>query len=95
MNRRRTVRCWFCGNKKRRVPSSRGLSGAMLDKNGRVSVVARKRTVQPYGVCGAKHPYWPNGCPQPMLLPDDARFVLRAAIQYDRMGGNKRSEFDI
>lgn len=92
---RRSVRCWFCGNRKRRVPSGRGLSPDSLDDKGRVKVVLRKRTVVPYGVCGAKTGYWPNGCPEPMLLPKDARFVLRAALEYDRGGGNKRSEFDI
>lgn len=93
--KRRTVRCWFCGNRKRRVPSTRGLSLDWLDDHGRVKVIWRKRTVVPYGVCGAKTGYWEQGCPNPMLLPKDARFVLRAALQYDRGGGNHRSEYDV
>jgi len=92
---RRSVRCWFCGNRKRRVPSGRGLEPSSLDDKGRVKVILRKKAVVPYGVCGAKTGYWPGGCQEPMLLPDDARFVLRAALEYDRGGGNRRSEFDI
>lgn len=95
MGRRRTVRCWFCGHVARRVPNARGLNPDFLDEDGRVKVVLRKRTVVPFGVCGAKTAYWPSGCPEPMLLPEDAAFVCRAAVQYDRGGGNKRSEFDL
>lgn len=29
-----------------------------------------------------------------MLLPADARFVLRAAIANERRGGNRMSEYD-
>jgi len=94
--KRRTVRCWFCGNKKRRVPSTRGIPPSWLDERGRVKVILRKRTVVPYGACGAMgHPWEPDGCRQPMLLPKDVRFVLRAALQYDRGGGNHRSEYDV
>jgi hypothetical protein len=68
----------------------------MLDEKGRVKVVLRKRTVVPYGVCGAKgHPWYPDGCSNPMLRPKDARFVLKAALQYERGGYGIRSEYDI
>ena len=94
-HKREYVKCWFCGNRKRRVPSSRGLDEDYLDESGRVKVILRKKTLVPYGVCGAKTGYWPNGCPEPMLRPEDARFVLKAALEYDRGGGNKRSEYDL
>ena len=77
------------------MPSSKGLDESTLDDKGRVRVVLRKRTVQPYGVCGAKGHPWHPSCPEPMLLRKDARFVLKAALEYDRGGGNARSEFDI
>ena len=95
-SRRRSVRCWFCGNRARRVQSTRGLNLDQLDDKRRVKVVLRKRTVQPYGVCGAKgHPWYPDGCPNPMLLPKDAKFVLRAAAEYGNGGYGFRSEFDL
>jgi len=95
-NKRRSVQCWFCGKRAQRVPSARGLRPSMIDENGHIKVVLRKRTVQPYGVCGSKKNPWHGemGCPQPMLLPKDARFVLRASIQYERCGHNKMSEID-
>jgi hypothetical protein len=94
--KRRTVRCWFCGKKVRRVPNSCGIKPDMLDDKGRVKIVLRKRTVVPYGVCGTTgHPWHPDGCPNPLLLPRDAAFVLRAALQYERGGYGFRSEFDI
>jgi hypothetical protein len=63
-------------------------------KDGRVGVVGRKRRVLPYGVCGADRGV--NGtCQEPMLLRRDARFVLRAVIEWDRRGNNRTSEFDI
>lgn len=90
---RRHVRCWMCGKRARRVQSIRGLDPHTLDKRGRVKVVLRRRTVKPYGACGGKTA-WGSLCPQPMLRHRDALMVLRAAIEFDRGGGNKHSEFD-
>lgn len=89
------VKCWFCGNQAQRVPSVEGVNVDQLDDKGFVKVVLRERTVQPYGVCGGSHPWYPDGCPNPMFLPEDARFVLDAVLEYERNGGNIRSEFDL
>jgi len=91
--KRQRVRCWFCGKRARRVPSTSGLDQYQLTSDGRVGVVGRKRTLQPYGVCDGDVG-WAGLCHQPMLLPKDALFALRAAREYDRAGGNKRSEYD-
>lgn len=80
--RRRTVRCWCCGTRRRRVPSDRGLrtGGAFC-----VRVAGRTRTVRTYGICPK--------CAEPLLLPADAAFVLRAAVAWERGGKNRRSEY--
>lgn len=91
--RRRTVRCWRCGNKKRRVPGARPAWWFDLTASGRLHVVGKRRTVQPYGICRKELP-WGERCGEVMLLPVDARFVLRAAIAHERRGGNRMSEYD-
>jgi len=91
--RRRRVWCWRCGHRARRVPGTRGLSPWLYDEDGRVPVVGRRRKVFAYSVCGAELP-WGETCQEPMLVRRDARMVLRAAIEYERRGGNKRSELD-
>ena len=98
MHDRRRVRCWVCGRTARRVPNSRGLKTL---PDGRMGVVGRKRTVQPYGRCNA--PRWSafdavrsggrvdsrsTGCDGIMLRRADALFVLRAALAHERRGGN-------
>ena len=89
---RRTVRCWYCGHVARRVPGSRSLLfAAALTRDGRIRVVGRRRTVQPYGACRNDLGGW--HCTEPMLLRADARLVLRAAIAHDRSGGNRTSEY--
>lgn len=55
---------------------------------GMAPVVGRKRRVRTYGPCGK------SGCSNEMLLPADAKYVLRAAIEYDLSGWNMRSEYD-
>lgn len=64
-----------------------------LTRGGRLRVIGRQRTVQPYGVCGRDLSAWER-CTEVMLLPDDARFVLRAAVAHERRGGNHMSEYD-
>ena len=90
MSRRRVVVCWFCGKRARRVPSLGGLWlywQADIHSDGKLPVVGRRRGVRAYGVCGAtlKHGL---PCPEPMLRPADAAYVLRAALQNERRGGN-------
>lgn len=91
---RRRVRCWFCGNRARRAPNTKGISLSLLDDAGRVRVVGRKRTVESFGVCGASLP-GDEKCTEPMLTRADARFILRAALAHDRAGRNDRSEYDL
>ena len=55
---------------------------------GVAPVIGRKRRVRLYGICGTR------GCTESMLLPCDAKYALRAAIEYDLSGGNRRSEYD-
>lgn len=84
--KRRTVRCWNCGHKARRKPD---MASDLL------TVVGRRRRVRSYGLCGhllGRSDCWE--CMEVMLLPADAAFVLRAAIEHERRGGNLRSEYD-
>lgn len=92
MGDKRQVRCWMCGNTAEREPSTDGVE-PLLDESGNVRVVGREETVEPYGMCDGKTS-WGSVCGQPMLLPEDAKMVLEAAVDYDRRGGNTRSEFD-
>lgn len=79
---------WRC------APGGGPLSGDfVLAGDGKVGVVGRKRSVVPYGVCGADLGYG-RRCDNPMLLTRDARYVLRAALEWDRRGNNRVSEFD-
>ena len=50
-SRRRTVRCWRCGHVARRVPGlgRRRMSWWVFNRRGRIGVVGKRRTVQPYG----------------------------------------------
>ena len=57
-------------------------------------MVGTRKTFVPYGVCGADAGLGTR-CIEPMLLPDDARFVLRKAIAHERGGGNAMSEYDL
>ena len=91
MSNRRTVRCWVCGRKARRVPNACGLYHRVTP-TGRLRVVGRKRTVVPFGKC-SRGVEWED-CDGVMLLPKDLRYLLRAAIQHDRQGGNRMSEYD-
>lgn len=99
--RRRAVRCWRCGCVRRRRPSLRGWSEwdqtDIADEGGLVIVggCGKIPLIRIYGTCPA--PEYPGAdwpCGQPMLLPVDARRVLRAAIRWERRGGNRRSEYD-
>lgn len=91
---RRRVRCWKCGNRARRVASTRGIMPSVLDDNGMVRVVLSDDIYQPHGACGAYLDEWSPPCAEPMLLTNDARTVLKAAIEYDRQGWNRMSEYD-
>ena len=91
---RRTVKCWYCGHRARRVPNlPPTLMSPLLNRQGRMRVIGRRRTVVPYGICGAELSSWER-CTEVMLLPEDARFVLRAAVAHERRGGNRMSEYD-
>ncbi len=89
---RRTVRCWKCGHKARRVANTVGMN-PYRHIRGRVEVVHRNRRPLVFGLCPGEGP-WGYQCGEPMLLPRDAKYVLRAALGYERGGGNRRSEFD-
>jgi len=91
---RRTVMCWYCGHRARKVPNPPPtLMSPLVNRQGRMRVVGSRRTVVPYGVCGAILSSLER-CTEVMLLPEDAAFVLRAAIAHERRGGNCMSEFD-
>ncbi|MCP4573261.1 MAG: hypothetical protein GY838_12980 [bacterium] len=74
------------------MPSTRGLMPYQLT-GGKIAVILRVRLLQPYGACGGDLG-WGDTCHQPMLKLRDVRYLLRAAIQWDRRGGNTRSEYD-
>ena len=84
---RHRVRCWHCGKEARRT-------GPRL----RVGVVGTDETVPTYGLCMGVLGEFPMGgvhrCYEPMLRRKDAAKVLRAALEYERGGWNRRSEWD-
>ena len=83
---RRRVWCWHCGHCARRV------------RSGDRAVVGRRRRVDTYGVCGASlGPDLASSwlCRKQMVVRDDALFVLRAALAWERHGRNRKSEYDL
>jgi hypothetical protein len=76
-----TVRCWACGavRRRRRYTHAR--------------VVGRRLLVRDYGACPREEP-WGWGCSGHMVEVKAVRRVVRAAIQHDRRGGNRMSEYD-
>ncbi len=77
---RHRVRCWVCGWRARRRPTEL------------VGVVGRRRQVQSHGPCGNPERPW---CDGRLLTLADCRYVVRAAIQHERGGRNRRSEYDL
>ena len=79
------VWCWHCGHRARRV------------RSGSREVVGRRRRVDTYGECGANlGPDLASSwlCRKQMVVRDDALFVLRAALAWERHGRNRKSEYD-
>ena len=75
-----TVRCWLCGAKRRRsVWTMR-------------PVVGTRRMVATYGTC--REPFAGGTCGGTMHRDVERRFILRAATNHERRGGNVRSEYD-
>lgn len=79
------VRCWFCGAE-RKVPRPRRVRT--------MDVIGTDESVRVYGPCHSPRPYG-DVCREPLTRRRDAKRVLRAAIAYDRGGGNVRSEYDL
>lgn len=103
---RRRVQCWLCGRVTRRKPQLVAphydpwydrMMGSPEQRPGaplRIYVIGRRRRVTSYSRCNAPAPGGVK-CDGTLLRPRDAAFVLRAAIQHEQRGGNKRSEHDL
>ena len=76
-----TCRCWMCGATRRRR------------RYDHVRVVGKRTILRRYGCCPADGP---GGvpCRGAMVAASEVRRVVRAAVQHERRGGNRRSEYD-
>lgn len=88
MKRRRCrVRCWVCGYRARRMMFP------PIEEVWVPVVLRRRKVLAAFGCCPkCLTGDWPERVD--LLRRRDARMVLRAAVEYDRKGYNRHSEYD-